>query len=54
MDQKLERIRQLEEQAHQAATLAEGQALTAEADRLRSGRRGEMPGAGAVQPIFRN
>lgn len=54
MDQKLERIRQLEEQARGAATLAEGQALTAEADRLRNGRRSEMPGGSTLQPIFRN
>ena len=54
MDQKLERIRHLEEQARQAETLAEGQALTAEADRLRSGRRSEAAGGGTLQPIFRN
>lgn len=54
MEQKLERIRQLEERARRAATLAEGQALTAEADRLRSNRRPEPAAGYPVQPIFRN
>lgn len=54
MDQNIERIRELEEQARRAPTLAAGQALTEEADRLRSGRRAETPGGAMPQPIFRN
>lgn len=54
MDQNIERIRELEEQARKAPTLAEGQALTEEADRLRSSRRAEAPGGSMPQPVFRN
>lgn len=50
MDQKRERVRELEERAGKADTLAEAQALTDQADRLRNPRRGRWQ----LPPIFRN
>jgi hypothetical protein len=54
MDQKLERIRQLEEMARTAPSLAQAQALTTEADRLRGTQRQGATNTSHLPPIFRN
>ena len=54
MDRMNERIERLEARAREARTLAEAQALSAEADRLRSNLRHWGPGGWPLPPIFRN
>ena len=54
MDRMHERIERLEARAREARTLAEAQALSAEADRLRNTLRHPEPGGWPLPPIFRN
>ena len=53
MNHRLELARQLEERASEAVSLAEAQALRAQADRLR-GHRGGAGFGWSLQPLFRN
>jgi len=54
MNHKLERVQQLETRARAAPTLAEAQALTEEADRLRGARRVAATTGPVPQPLIRN
>ncbi|MEI9849722.1 MAG: hypothetical protein WDN24_01380 [Sphingomonas sp.] len=53
MDRRLTLARELEDRAIAAATIAEAQALRAQADRLRGSRPGWST-RWSLQPLFRN